>query len=389
MSDCFIVFGEQPGERDVVRYLLTMVSAAEDGEWDLVVGGQSAFAFRAWVNGKEVLSAPGPEPGDLVGEEADPAKKVMPDFLQAPPDEGPEEKAETRATVSLRNGPNRVLLRLVQPLGRPIRAYAAFVRPGAQPSAGKPPIPRLRWFVEPTGLVQDIKPEEARRVGWYRFEAPPGLRAMTMRLDAAWVEAWVDGEPVEVREGRAELAAPKPRVSRVALRVQQQPGCYAGAAFPEPIAFECEQGRVPLGDWCDQALESYSGGALYSRTFTLEPGHLQGRIVLDLGKVNVSAEVRVNGHSVGVGLARPFRFDLTEQVREGSNELEVEAYNTLANHYSVGLASRYVFDGQTVSGLLGPVTLEFRSRVRILARPVSPETAHAGYGQGSADQAAS
>ena len=78
----------------------------------------------------------------------------------------------------------------------------------------------------------------------------------------------------------------------------------------------------------------------------------------------------VNGVAAGVGLGRPYRFDVTDHVREGGNRLEVIVYNTLANHYSVGIPSKYVFEGQTVSGLLGPVRLHFAGEVILIGRPV-------------------
>ena len=98
---------------------------------------------------------------------------------------------------------------------------------------------------------------------------------------------------------------------------------------------------------------------------------MQGEVVLDLGAVNTTAEVAVNGQVIGVRLARPYRFDITGHVREGDNELEVTVYNTLANYFSTGpYESEYVFPGQTVSGLLGPVTVSFPARVTLAARPV-------------------
>ena len=128
--------------------------------------------------------------------------------------------------------------------------------------------------------------------------------------------------------------------------------------------------RLPLGDWCDYALESYSGGAIYGKQFDLEARHLVGKVLLDLGQANTTAEVKVNGTVIGVGMARPFRFDITEHVRAGRNHLEVTVYNTLANHYSIGIPSRYVYEGQTLSGLIGPVRLEFLAETQLVARPV-------------------
>jgi hypothetical protein len=70
-----------------------------------------------------------------------------------------------------------------------------------------------------------------------------------------------------------------------------------------------------------------------------------------------------------VRLAPPFTFDLTDSVHPGDNEIEVEVLNTLANYMSAG-PTKYVYPGQTVSGLLGPVTLRFIPQVRIQCRPV-------------------
>ena len=122
-----------------------------------------------------------------------------------------------------------------------------------------------------------------------------------------------------------------------------------------------------FGDWCDYALESYSGGAVYRKQFTLTAAQLDPRIVLDLGQVQISAEVEINGKVVGVGLARPYSFDITDYVHEGENDLKVTVFNSLANHYSVTYPSTYVFEGQTVSGLLGPVELQFVTKVQITA----------------------
>jgi hypothetical protein len=65
--------------------------------------------------------------------------------------------------------------------------------------------------------------------------------------------------------------------------------------------------------------------------------------------------VRVNGKTSGTRIAPPWTLDITEQVLAGENLLEIEVANTLANHYSVGTPTPYVFEGQTISGLLGPV----------------------------------
>src|SRR5262249_19866125 len=153
-----------------------------------------------------------------------------------------------------------------------------------------------------------------------------------LQLQARAAAAWVDGALVPIRAGKISFAAAKPSVSHIALQVEQKPGTYAGAVFPEPVAFECEAGRIPLGDWSQYGLASYSGIGVYSQQFALESEHLRHRVVLDLGYARNVAEVFVNGERAGIGMARPFRFDVTRLVKAGLNALEVKVANTLANH---------------------------------------------------------
>ncbi len=51
------------------------------------------------------------------------------------------------------------------------------------------------------------------------------------------------------------------------------------------------------------------------------------------GEVVSSAEVLVNGQSAGVRVAPARKFDLSGLLRAGENQLEILAFNTLANHY--------------------------------------------------------
>jgi hypothetical protein len=102
------------------------------------------------------------------------------------------------------------------------------------------------------------------------------------------------------------------------------------------------------------------------------------------------AEVHVNGKLAGVRLARPFRFEVTDLVREGENEIQIRVVNTLANHMS-SYPTKFVYKGknldipdstrtrssypavladQTISGLLGPVQLQFLSKVNLFAKLV-------------------
>ena len=55
-------------------------------------------------------------------------------------------------------------------------------------------------------------------------------------------------------------------------------------------------------------------------------------------------------------------------MKAGANALEVTVYNTLNNHYQT-IPTRYRTPVEKApSGLLGPVTLNFESKVRLLTR---------------------
>jgi len=207
----------------------------------------------------------------------------------------------------------------------------------------------MRWHNNPNVLPFDVRAGEQTPLGWYRFTAPPGLRAMTINARGK-VQAWADGKKLKVTGNRIVMPTPP---ESVLLCIEQERGYYAGAAIPEPIQLDCAAGRIALGDWSQiDGLLSYSGGAWYRKTLIIDPAK---QVVLDLGNVVASAEVRVNGQPAGVRVAPPWRFDITTLVKPGANRIEVLVCNTLANHYTT-VPTRY--RGNTTSGLLGPVTLQ-------------------------------
>jgi hypothetical protein len=81
----------------------------------------------------------------------------------------------------------------------------------------------------------------------------------------------------------------------------------------------------------DAGVKYFSGTATYTKTFpapTTGPG---GRVLLDLGDVRDIASVSVNGKSVGMVWAPPYRVDITDALRPGENRLEVKVTNEWTN----------------------------------------------------------
>lgn len=241
-------------------------------------------------------------------------------------------------------------------------------------------VPRLRWFRE-DDIAFDYRPWDGSPVGWYRFEVPVGTRSVDLpvRGDA---RAWVDGEERPVADGAVTFEAPRRSTATVAVRVEQEPGAYGGAAFERSPQVETAPVTVDRTAWDDLGLGSYSGRARYRTTVRLPEFGSDDRVVLDLGDVAVSATAAVNGERVGSAFRRPFAFDVTAAAEPGVNDVEVTVANTLANHFDAETPRRYArealdyFAGDvevlpTVdrdefpSGLFGPVTVRVEPAVTV------------------------
>ncbi len=345
---------DEPG---AVWYLATSVQAKKAGTVQFQVGSRSAYA--AWLNGRCVLDQKNALPPGI-----HPAWKLP--HYHADPQGSP---------VDLCQGDNRLILRFEQSLGQRMRAHFAFNPPQSKPALG------LRWFTRPNGITLNHRPGEPQHVGWYRFVAAPGLVEMRLVVRGR-LRAWVDGEEQVVRViseksiegGRAReclicLSRPVLGASKVALRIDLPPGSFAGDGIPEPVQMRCVKGTAQLGDWCNFGLSSYSGLGHYQQKFVISLPPAGREWMLDLGAVAGTANVRVNGQDAGTLLCPPWRLNISHLVKSGENELAITVANTLANHYSAGIPTPYVYDGQTVSGLLGPVRLLVAD---VGSRPAAP-----------------
>lgn len=108
----------------------------------------------------------------------------------------------------------------------------------------------------------------------------------------------------------------------------------ATLAGPWHVAFEPGRGAPAAIDLpalqslhlhSDPGVKYFSGTATYARNLDvpadwLAPGR---RVVLDLGRVEVIAEVRLNGRPAGAVWKEPYRLDITDAVHAGVNRLEI------------------------------------------------------------------
>ena len=92
-----------------------------------------------------------------------------------------------------------------------------------------------------------------------------------------------------------------------------------------------------LTDWsknADPRIRYYSGTAVYRRNLELTESQISvggGRLMLDLGQVNVVARVKLNGKQCGIAWKPPYRVDITGLARCGRNELEIDVANLWIN----------------------------------------------------------
>jgi hypothetical protein len=91
-----------------------------------------------------------------------------------------------------------------------------------------------------------------------------------------------------------------------------------------------------LMDWSEHPKDSikyYSGTARYQKTIVLNDQRLKEnlKVQLDLGEVNIVAEVIINGKKVAVSWMPPFEVDITDFVNTGENRIEVLLTNQWSN----------------------------------------------------------
>jgi hypothetical protein len=146
---------------------------------------------------------------------------------------------------------------------------------------------------------------------------------------------------------------------------------------PESVLFP------ELMDWTkhsDEGIKYYSGAAVYRKSFKWEAASLEGkRYFLQLGSVKDVgiAEVKINGIDKGVVWTSPFRVEISGELQEGENTLEIKVVNSWNNrvagdqtfpdkkaYTSTNIDLKYDFRGRPMeeipleaSGLLGPVTV--------------------------------
>ncbi|MBB1283768.1 glycosyl hydrolase family 43 [Flavisolibacter sp. BT320] len=109
-------------------------------------------------------------------------------------------------------------------------------------------------------------------------------------------------------------------------RVYFPPGSGAPATIQLPRL-------ISLHRHAQKGVSHFSGTATYRNRFSVAREYKSGNqlLLLDLGRVEVIAEVFVNGKNMGLLWKRPYRIDISNAVKKGVNDLEVHVTNLWPN----------------------------------------------------------
>ena len=214
-------------------------------------------------------------------------------------------------------------------------------------------------------LTYDLYDGESK-TGYYRFDAPPGLKSMRFQVYGS-PKAYTDGKELDCEilktdsDGQQEcivtINKPSQAISTICFEIKHQAGEYGGCAFPEPVKLSCGRGLIQTGDWSQMGeLKSYSGGMWYRKKIHLDKTQLSEELILDLGEICATAEVHINGKQAGICMTKPFRLNISKFVKEGDNYFEILVYSTLSNHYTT-IPTPNIYKKSFKAGLIGPVRI--------------------------------
>lgn len=144
---------------------------------------------------------------------------------------------------------------------------------------------------------------EIRRPGSYEIKTATGK---TMKYDVSEVPAAIEFV------GPWELSFP------------------AGGGAPEHVTLDK---LISWSKHSEPGVNFYSGSATYRKDFTVAADSIgkSHRLYLDLGNVQVLAAVKLNGKDLGTLWKAPYRVDVSDAVKPGTNILEVRVVNQWPN----------------------------------------------------------
>ena len=203
----------------------------------------------------------------------------------------------------------------------------------------------------------------------YRFQSVPGLQEMDFAIRGKDLKVWVDGKALPdsaihllnemsldgINRYKVIFPEKRQRIGTIAFSIAAHIGNQGTAVLAEPVKLKTGTGLLLRGNWAKTgALRCYSGGMIYKQNIRLPKKCSDKKVLLDLGDVVATCEIKVNGHSAGILMSPPYKVEISQFLKESANEIEVLVYSTLANHYQTQPTP---YRGDPKAGLIGPISL--------------------------------
>jgi len=163
-----------------------------------------------------------------------------------------------------------------------------------------------------------------------QFREEDGRTSIRLSLEPGGSAFVVFCKATRGRKAAAPVDADRNAQTQIEIRGPWEVRFQPGRGAPEKIVLE------ELLDWSkhpDPGVRYFSGMATYRTTFSLDwkSEIRNSRLMLDLGQVQVMAQVKLNGKDLGVLWTPPFQVDITHAVRPGENALEITVANLWPN----------------------------------------------------------
>ena len=238
----------------------------------------------------------------------------------------------------------------------------------ADPCAGAIPTPYQQESLSPLNIEPDVK-VEGESIAWAHRtsdatdiyfianqQEQQRIVELSLRVTGRVPELWnpVDGQRQvaqqwQIKDGRTLLPVRLPANGSVFIVLREATSATSsdhGLNWIEslPVLPLDDSWQVTFGqetvvfdelvDWTSRtepAIQSYSGTALYIKSFDSSQLPRDQRIWLDLGTIHNVARITLNGKDCGTVWTPPYRVEITDALRSGANELSVEVTNTWAN----------------------------------------------------------
>ncbi len=222
-----------------------------------------------------------------------------------------------------------------------------------------------------TGKAPELWYSEDGHVTPASFKIAEGRTTVPLKMEA-WGTVFV-----VFRKATKETAHTVPQAAETQVAKVDGPWTVrfeAGRGAPDSVMLEK---LISWTESSDKGVKYFSGTGTYTKTVEAAPGWFKkgSRLILDLGDVKNLAVVTVNGKELGTVWHAPYRVDVTEALKPGANQIQVQVINAWVNRligdqqpdattkYTFATWKAYKADSPLQeSGLLGPVTVVEQNR---------------------------